>query len=376
MKYTKILSLLAAASMAVSPASMTVYAEGDNTNDKPAQTEQTPSEEAATTTTTTAAATTEITTTAATTTAEVTTTTADIAASTTKPTTTATKKVTTTTKPKTTTTTTATTTEPVTTTATTTSPADNAVVVKPVCEHFIKNDVNGELRISVPEDATAKVDVVYESPEYDKHEYYNCTLEGGEVYSLAIEGRDTTEDDYRNYTVSISLTGGIYGITSDSYTEKFNVADKNDNPDSFKSVSYILAIDNVQSTESFDITTDRENLKRVAFHLNYVMLGDVNDDSVVNSSDASIVLAEYAKILLITHLAFTITKPSLGINSSKGISFIPSKSSSKFSALNSPKIIPTLLAVRRCIFAFATVSKSPSKISLPLIAGGSTPKSL
>ena len=40
MKYTKILSLLAAASMAVSPASMTVYAEGDNTNDKPAQTEQ------------------------------------------------------------------------------------------------------------------------------------------------------------------------------------------------------------------------------------------------------------------------------------------------------------------------------------------------
>lgn len=306
MKYTKILSLLAAASMAVSPASMTVYAEGDNTNDKPAQTEQTPSEEAATTTTTTAASTTEITTTAATTTAEVTTTTADTAASTTKPTTTATKKVTTTTKPKTTTTTTATTTEPVTTTVTTTSPADNAVVVKPVCEHFIKNDVNGELRISVPEDATAKVDVVYESPEYDKHEYYNCTLEGGEVYSLAIEGRDTTEDDYRNYTVSISLTGGIYGITSDSYTEKFNVADKNDNPDSFKSVSYILAIDNVQSTESFDITTDRENLKRVAFHLNYVMLGDVNDDSVVNSSDASIVLAEYAKIS--TGAASTLTQ--------------------------------------------------------------------
>lgn len=303
MKYTKILSLLAAASMAVSPASMTVYAEGDNINDKPAQTEQTPSEEVATTTTTTAAATTEITTTA-----EVTTTTADTATSTTKPTTTATKKVTTTTKTKTTTTTTATTTEPVTTTTTvtTTSPADNAVVVKPVCEHFIKNDVNGELRISVPEDATAKVDVVYESPEYDKHEYYNCTLEGGEVYSLAIEGRDTTEDDYRNYTVSISLTGGIYGITSDSYTEKFNVADKNDNPDSFKSVSYILAIDNVQSTESFDITTDRENLKRVAFHLNYVMLGDVNDDSVVNSSDASIVLAGYAKIS--TGAASTLTQ--------------------------------------------------------------------
>jgi hypothetical protein len=289
MKYTKILSLLAAASMAVSPASMTVYAEGDNTNDKPAQTEQTPPEEVATTTTTTAAATTEITTTA-----EVTTTTADTATSTTKPTTTATKKVTTTTKPQTTTTTTATTTEPVTTTATTTSPADNVVIVKPVCEHIIKSDINGELHISVPKDATAKVDVVYESPEYDKHEYYNTTLNGGMTYSLAIEGRDTTADDYRNYTVSVSLTGGKYNMTSDVYSDKFNILDKNDNPDSYRIIKYNFTVDDKISKESFTVTKNEQNEKEIVVHLNSVMLGDVNEDSTIDSIDATAILVEYA----------------------------------------------------------------------------------
>lgn len=310
MKYTKILSLLAAASMAVSPASMTVYAEGDNTNDKPAQTEQTPSEEAVTTTTAAMTTTTTSLTTTATTTIEiitaatlttktayttiVNTTTAAATSTTTSAETTEITTSSATTESLTTTTTTATTTEPTTTTATTTSPADNVVIVKPVCEHIIKSDINGELHISVPEDATAKVDVVYESPEYDKHEYYNTTLNGGMTYSLAIEGRDTTEDDYRNYTVSVSLTGGKYNMTSDVYSDKFNILDKNDNPDSYRIIKYNFTVDDKISKESFAVTKNEENEKDIVVHLNSVMLGDVNEDSTIDSIDATAILVEYA----------------------------------------------------------------------------------
>ena len=316
MKCTKILSLLAAASMAVSPVSMTVYAEGDNTNDKPAQTEQTPSEEAVTTTTTAMTTTTTSLTTTATTTIEIITavplttktaytTIVNTTTSTATSTTTETEDATTTsaetteittssTEILTTTTTTATTTEPVTTTATTTSPADNVVIVKPVCEHIFKSDINGELHISVPKDATAKVDVVYESPEYDKHEYYNTTLNGGMTYSLAIEGRDTTVDDYRNYTVSVSLTGGKYNMTSDVYSDKFNILDKNDNPDSYRIIKYNFTVDDKISKESFTVTKNEENEKDIVVHLNSVMLGDVNEDSTIDSIDATAILVEYA----------------------------------------------------------------------------------
>lgn len=309
MKYTKILSLLAAASMAVSPVSMTVYAEGDNTNDKPAQTEQTPSEEAVTTTTAAMTTTTTSLTTTATTTIEIITavplttktayttivnTTTAAATSTTSAETTEITTSSATTESLTTTTTTSTTTEPVTTTATTTSSADNVVIVKPVCEHIIKSDINGELHISVPKDATAKVDVVYESPEYDKHEYYNTTLNGGMTYSLAIEGRDTTEDDYRNYTVSVSLTGGKYNMTSDVYSDKFNILDKNDNPDSYRIIKYNFTVDDKISKESFTVTKNEENEKEIVVHLNSVMLGDVNEDSTIDSIDATAILVEYA----------------------------------------------------------------------------------
>lgn len=312
MKYTKILSLLAAASMAVSPVSMTVFAEGDNTNDKPAQTEQTPSEEAVTTTTAAMTTTTTSLTTTATTTIEiitaatlttktayttiVNTTTAAATSTTTSAETTEITTSSATTESLTTTTTTATTTEPTTTTttATTTSPADNVVIVKPVCEHIIKSDINGELHISVPKDATAKVDVVYESPEYDKHEYYNTTLNGGMTYSLAIEGRDTTEDDYRNYTVSVSLTGGKYNMTSDVYSDKFNILDKNDNPDSYRIIKYNFTVDDKISKESFTVTKNEENEKDIVVHLNSVMLGDVNEDSTIDSIDATAILVEYA----------------------------------------------------------------------------------
>lgn len=164
-----------------------------------------------------------------------------------------------------------------------------------MCEHFNKNDVNGEIRISVPEDATAQISIVYESPEYDKHEYYNSNLAGGELYSFQIEGRDKTADDYRDYMVSVSLTGGKYNLTSEVYSDIFNIPDGNDNPDSYTIIKYDFTIDDKENKNiPYTVTKDTPNEKQIVFYLNNVMLGDVNGDSFVDSSDASAILAEYA----------------------------------------------------------------------------------
>ncbi len=298
MKYTKILSLLAAASLAVSPVSMNVYAEGGNTADESVQTPSTATEEEVTLTT--APVTTEVTTsTTVTTTEELTLTVTSLTTSTEVTTSTVTTTVdsTTTTTKATTTTTKATTTTTATTTemtTTTTVPADTSVQVEPVCEHINKADINGKLYISIPEDVTAKVDIVYNSPEYDSHEYYNNTLSGGKTYSFVIEGRDTTADDYRNYTLTVSLTGGKFNLTSDIYSHTFNVPDGNDNPDSFRVLEYNFTVDDEISDDSFTIVKDEENEKEIAVHFNSVVLGDVNGDNTVDASDASLILTEYA----------------------------------------------------------------------------------
>lgn len=297
MRYTRILSAIAAASLAVSPISMNVYAQGENTANEPVQTSPTVTDEEVTVTT--APVTTEATTSTTVTTTEeptLTVTTYTTEATTTTSTKTTTK--TTSTKANTTTKATTTKTSKSTTTTTkvttTTVPADTSVKVQPVCEHVINADINGKLYISIPEDVTAKVDIVYASPEYDSHEYYNSTLSGGKTYSFAIEGRDTTDDDYRDYTLTVSLTGGKFNLTSDSYTHTFNVPDGNDNPDSFRTVKYNFTVDDMISDDSFTIVKDEENEKEIAVHFNSVVLGDVNGDNSVDASDASLILTEYA----------------------------------------------------------------------------------
>ncbi len=291
MRYTKFFSVIAAASLAVSPVSMNVYAEGGNTVDEPVQTPPTATEEEVTLTT--APVTTETTTSTTVTTTEEPTLTVTALTTATEVTT---STVTTTAQMTTSATTTVTTTTTTKATTTTTVPVDTSVQVEPVCEHINKADINGKLYISIPEDVTAKVDIVYNSPEYDKHEYYSNTISGGKTYSFAIEGRDTTAYDYRDYTLTVSLTGGKYNITSDNYSHAFNVPDGNDNPDSFRIVKYDFTVDDEISDDSFTVVKDEENEKEIVVHLNSVMLGDVNGDESIDASDASLILTEYALV--------------------------------------------------------------------------------
>lgn len=270
MKYTKILSLVAAAAMAVPNVSMYTYAEGDNITEQSSKSEQIiPSKSA------------------------------DIAILTTIPATTEQTVITTTVTTAqesdyTVTTTAETTTVPVTTTAAETTV--NAVKIEPVCDHIIKSDINGRVFLSIPDGASADVSIEYQSPEYDAHQYYNTTLLGGNNYYFDIEGRDISVSDYRVYKINVILKGGMYNMTADVYTDTFNIPDGNDNPDSFRTLSYTFSIDDAESDKSWSVISDDGTDKKIAVHLNSLMLGDVNQDSSVDSSDASLVLSEYAAL--------------------------------------------------------------------------------
>lgn len=288
MNNKKILSIIFAAALAASSLTpnMLTYSTGDS--EAPSQTTDNNSPTAPDiTTATTALVTTQPTETTSTTTTDTTSTTTSA---------TTTDTTSTTTSAMTTDTTSTTTTAPTTTATTTTQPAINAVEVEPVCEHIIKQDINGCIYIEIPEGVTAKAEITYSSPEADAHKYYDATLAGGKTYSLKVEGRDTTEDDFRLYTLNVQLSGGKFGTSAAPYTDSFNIADPNDNPDSFKNVLYKFTVDDAQSDSAWNVIKDTENEKEIAVHLDYVVLGDVNDDLTVNSADASAVLAEYASL--------------------------------------------------------------------------------
>ncbi|MBR6581723.1 MAG: hypothetical protein IKK66_10540 [Ruminococcus sp.] len=291
MRHKKFLSILAAAAMAATPVSFNVYAEGGEEIKQPTQSGEgiLPDGADEPITLTTAPVTTKqtVTTTTVTTGEKSTVTTSSV--------TTQKKPVTTTssvTKTKLTTTTTKVTTVP----ATTTAPVETAIKVEPVCEHINKADINGRILVDVPEGATANISIEYSSPEYDAHEYYNTHIKGGEVYAFDVEGRDVSDDDYRIYKIMVTVTGGKYNITADAYADSFTIPDGNDNPDSFREISYKFTIDDDDIDSSWTVVKDTDKEKEIAVHLDYVMIGDVNNDSTVDASDASMVLAEYSRL--------------------------------------------------------------------------------
>lgn len=173
-------------------------------------------------------------------------------------------------------------------------PERELIPVEPVCEHISKADINGRAIMRIPEGVTAEISIVYSSPEYDEHIYYKGTLKGGRDYSFELEGRDITDDDYRWYTFSVVMTGGIYNISSEPYTDTFYIPDGNDNPDSFREINYIFTVDSEPSQNTWDMISSADYVNEVAFHLDYVKLGDVNGDDIIDSTDASAVLAEYS----------------------------------------------------------------------------------
>lgn len=171
---------------------------------------------------------------------------------------------------------------------------DSSVKQTPVYQEFDENEVNGAVIMNVPKDSTANVLIMFTSPEVTDEIYYDSNLQGGKSYSFDIEGRDNTESDYRNYKVSIEITGGEYNITSSAFVDEITVPDVNDNPDSYVEYVYNFTIDGEKSDNEWDIVSQKGNEKNIAVHLNSITMGDVNGNGIVDATDASLVLAEYS----------------------------------------------------------------------------------
>ncbi len=168
-------------------------------------------------------------------------------------------------------------------------------------DSFNKNDVNGTVMIELPEDVTAHVEITFDSPEGKGISYYDCNMDGTGYFN--IEGRDTSDDDYRNYNLTISLTGGEYGRTAE-VTDTFTVLDPNDHPHTFTTFEYKFTADSEYSAKSSELTKE-ENLGGVSggyihtkeYKLHFgVLMGDVDGDGIITGSDATLALAEYTRI--------------------------------------------------------------------------------
>lgn len=176
----------------------------------------------------------------------------------------------------------------------TSSAVDDAVKQTPVYKEFDENEVNGAVIVNVPKNSTADVLIMFTSPEVTDEPYYTASVDGGNSYSFDIEGRDNTETDYRNYRLSIEITGGEYNITSSAFIDDITVPDVNDNPDSYVEYIYNVTIDGEESENEWDIVSQKDTEKNIAVHLNSITLGDIDGNGIVDATDASAVLAEYS----------------------------------------------------------------------------------
>ncbi len=172
---------------------------------------------------------------------------------------------------------------------------------QPIYSEFNPNDVNGKVIISLPENVTAHVEITFDSPEGENLPYYSCDIAGGsEEAVFDIEGRDNTEDDFRNYDLRIAFTGGNYSRTGE-VTDTFTVPDPNDNPKSFTDLVYTFTAADDFAVIPAELTGENDfggdagdytHLKEYTLHLG-LMLGDVNCDGIITGSDATTALREY-----------------------------------------------------------------------------------
>lgn len=183
--------------------------------------------------------------------------------------------------------------------------ANAAESQQPVFEYFNKNDVNGAIVIDLPDDVEAHVEITFDSPEGEGELYYVTECAGGAEYSFDIEGRDNTADDYRYYNLSISLSKGDSGISSEPFTDRITVPDGNDNPDSYVTYKYTIEADEEYSGTAWEVFSVTDTEKTVLFHFENTSLGDVNSDGKISAIDASMVLSEYAELSSGNETSFT-----------------------------------------------------------------------
>lgn len=181
-----------------------------------------------------------------------------------------------------------------------------AVDMTPVYEDFNENYVNGTVVINLPETVKASVAITFDSPEWKDEPYYTCEIAGGDSYSFDIEGINNTEDDYRNYKISIALSGGTYAAEAGTVTDEFTIYDPNDTPKSFTTLTYNFTVDDVVSSDTIELTNEDSSggvdgdyvvTKDYALHLNSFLKGDVDGNGIVDASDATLALREYTLVL-------------------------------------------------------------------------------
>lgn len=162
-----------------------------------------------------------------------------------------------------------------------------------VYSNFNINDVNGSVTVNIPENTTAEVMITFTSPEVTDEPYYIKTVDGMTSGTMQIEGRDTTDNDYRNYTLHVSLKRNDTGDTV-AYADTFNIPDVNDNPESFRKLIYNFSFDDDFSGSDWTLSSETKTEKNIIMHYGNTITGDVNSDGLIDSVDASMVLTEYS----------------------------------------------------------------------------------
>lgn len=174
-----------------------------------------------------------------------------------------------------------------------------------VLSDFNVNDVNGRLRVTVPEEVTAYINVTFDSPEGKDIPYYQLTTSESGRYCFELEGHEDNEDDYRHYNLYISFRGDYSQAKMPPYSAKIDIEDKDFEPGSYAVYDYVFVTTdekgksfygNAAGTAADDIECDVYDCKTIIARVNHVIKGDVNGDGRVTVVDASAALQECGRL--------------------------------------------------------------------------------
>lgn len=191
--------------------------------------------------------------------------------------------------------------------------ADETVKVTPAYEYFDEHDVNGRVVINLPENIALDVEITMDSNEGAGFTYYDneFTSADGSSFAFEIEGRDNTDEDYRNYNLTFSVSDEVQKLVSESFSESFTVPDGVLNSGSWVDYRYNVSIEvsdveEAYATETSEFTENGVKVVEtdIVFYVDYI-LGDVNDDLKITTVDAALVLAEYAAVSTGENTTFT-----------------------------------------------------------------------